>query len=185
MDGTLDLTRRTVLIGAGAGGGALLLAACSGSGGGADDPTVTAASTGSADTTAATTSAAGTTAAETTAAETTAAETTAAATAAAPPATGTTIAALADVPVGGGILTKDKDGQPIIVAQPTAGAAVAFSAICTHQQCTVNPPQGDSILCMCHGSMFQTTTGAVTKAPARSPLPSVTVNVADGNVVQA
>jgi cytochrome b6-f complex iron-sulfur subunit len=173
MDGTLDLTRRTVLIGAGAGGTALLLAACSGSSDDADDPTVTDSATTSSP-------------AETTSApESTVAPTTAAPTTAAPPVTGTTIAALSAVPVGSGILTKDKDGQPVIVAQPTAGTAVAFSAICTHQQCTVNAPAGDNITCPCHGSMFQTSTGKVTNPPANQALRSVAVTVVDGNVVQA
>src|SRR6478736_4731055 len=52
------------------------------------------------------------------------------------PAVGGDIAALADVPVGGSIDTKI-DGAPALLAQPTAGQVVAFSAICTHQQCVV------------------------------------------------
>ena len=40
------------------------------------------------------------------------------------------------------------DGSPAIVARPTATTAVAFSAICTHEGCTVNPA-GSELDCPC------------------------------------
>ena len=61
------------------------------------------------------------------------------------PALGGDIAALADVPVGGSI-DATIDGEPALVAQPTAGQVVAFSAICTHQQCVV-AAAGDEFHC--------------------------------------
>jgi Rieske Fe-S protein len=91
---------------------------------------------------------------------------------------------LAEVPVGGAVSAKDKDGKPVIVAQPTEGTAVAFSAICTHKGCTV-APQDDIIKCPCHGSTYDPTTGDNTGGPAPEPLAEVAVSVKKGMVVQA
>ena len=61
-----------------------------------------------------------------------------------------------------------------IVAQDTNGY-FAFSAICTHQGCTVNPPSSTGkIDCPCHGAQFDGN-GAVLRGPARSPLPHYAV----------
>ncbi|HEY3438744.1 MAG TPA: Rieske (2Fe-2S) protein [Actinotalea sp.] len=94
------------------------------------------------------------------------------------------LVAVADVPVGGAVSAKDSAGQPIIVAQPTAGTVVAFSAICTHMGCVVEP-KADKLVCPCHGSVFQAASGANLSGPAPSPLPPVQVTVKDGQVVQA
>jgi Rieske Fe-S protein len=92
------------------------------------------------------------------------------------------IVKLADVPVGGSAAGKAADGKPILLAQPTAGTVVAFTAICTHQGCTV-APAGTELHCPCHGSVFDAFTGAVKKGPAPSPLAAVPVHVAAGEVV--
>lgn len=103
----------------------------------------------------------------------------------APSAAGATpIVALADVPVGGAVSAKSPDGAPIVVAQPTAGTAVAFSAICTHQGCTV-APSGNQFTCPCHGSVFAGADGARVSGPAQRPLNPVPVQVVDGQVVPA
>jgi nitrite reductase/ring-hydroxylating ferredoxin subunit len=54
----------------------------------------------------------------------------------------------------------------VIVAQPTAGKYVAFSASCSHACCTVhyNASLGEFV-CPCHGSTFGTD-GQVTGGPA-------------------
>jgi Rieske Fe-S protein len=52
------------------------------------------------------------------------------------------------------------DGDPAIVARPTANTAVAFSAKCTHMGCTVQPA-GSELHCPCHGSKYNALTGAV------------------------
>jgi Rieske Fe-S protein len=97
-------------------------------------------------------------------------------------AAGTVLAALSAVPVGSAVAAKDSAGRPVLVAQPTAGKVVAFSAICTHQGCTV-APAGTKFQCPCHGSTYDAATGGVLKGPATAPLAAVTVHVADGNVV--
>lgn len=95
---------------------------------------------------------------------------------------GKTIVALSAVPVGGAVAAESADGKPIVVAQPTAGKAVAHSAICTHQGCTV-APAGKQLKCPCHGSVFDAMNGSVINGPAQSPLPAVPVQVSDGQVV--
>jgi Rieske Fe-S protein len=97
-------------------------------------------------------------------------------------AAGTVLTPLSDVPVGSSVSAKDSAGKPLLVAQPSAGKVVAFSAICTHQGCTV-APAGTKFQCPCHGSMYDAATGAVLQGPAPRPLTAVPVHVAGGNVV--
>lgn len=94
---------------------------------------------------------------------------------------GSTLATVADVPVGGAVSAKGADGRPVIVSQPTKGDIVAMSAICTHKGCTV-APQGSQLECPCHGSTYDLT-GEDTGGPAPSPLPRIPVQVTGGKVV--
>ncbi|OXM62453.1 ubiquinol-cytochrome c reductase iron-sulfur subunit [Amycolatopsis vastitatis] len=103
-------------------------------------------------------------------------------TAQAPIAAGTPLVALADVPVGQAKAAKAPDGSDVIVARPSESAAAAFSAVCTHQGCTV-APKGADLVCPCHGSVFNALTGEVKQGPAKKPLPSVPVKVENGKVV--
>jgi len=92
------------------------------------------------------------------------------------------LASLSNIPVGGAVSAKDGAGNPIIVSQPTAGKAVAFSAICTHMGCTVAP--ADKILqCPCHGSQYNLATGDVIRGPAPKPLAAVAVHLSGDSVV--
>lgn len=93
---------------------------------------------------------------------------------------GGALAKTADIPVGGGRIV----GQ-VVVTQPTAGTYKAFSAICTHQGCTVSSVAQGKIDCACHGSAFDAATGAVVNGPAKSPLPEKKITVADGSITLA
>ena len=84
----------------------------------------------------------------------------------------------AEIPVGGG---KVFEALKVVVTQPTAGDFKAFTAVCTHQGCTVNAVADGVITCPCHGSEFDAATGAVKKGPATEPLEAKSVSVgADG-----
>ena len=91
-----------------------------------------------------------------------------------------TLTALADVPVGEAISVPGPNGKAVIVGRPTETTAVAFSAICTHQGCTVAPGDGE-LDCPCHGSRYDLT-GAVINGPAPEPLTPYQVHVKDGFV---
>jgi len=87
---------------------------------------------------------------------------------------GTTLGSTAQVPVGAGAVFAD---QQVVVTQPSAGTFEAFSAICTHQGCTVNDVTGGTINCSCHGSMFDITDGSVVRGPAQQALPRLGVTI--------
>lgn len=97
-------------------------------------------------------------------------------------AAGEEIAALADIPVGGSIAATI-GGEPVLLAQPSEGEVVAFSAICTHQACVV-AAAGSKFECPCHGSIFDAATGDVDQGPALEPLAQVPVTI-DGDRVIA
>lgn len=80
----------------------------------------------------------------------------------------------ADIPVGGGKIFED---QKVVVTQPTAGQFKAFTAVCTHQGCTVANVSDNVIHCPCHGSAFSAVDGSVKNGPASLPLASKTVSV--------
>jgi len=88
---------------------------------------------------------------------------------------GNAIAATADVPVGGGLILESP--SPIVITQPTEGEFMAFSAICTHQGCTVGSVADNTISCPCHGSRYDAATGEVTGGPAPQPLPAQAIVV--------
>jgi len=92
------------------------------------------------------------------------------------------VAAVADVPVGGGIVLAAQD---LVVTQPVAGTFKGFSATCTHQGCKVNEVADGTINCPCHGSRFAVADGAPTAGPAGTPLPEKPVAVQGASVVLA
>jgi nitrite reductase/ring-hydroxylating ferredoxin subunit len=100
----------------------------------------------------------------------------------APPAPGGPLVALADVPVGGAVSATSADGKPLIIAQPTKGTVVGFSAICTHMGCTV-APAGKELDCPCHGSVYDAATGKNISGPAPRPLAPFAVHVEGDQVL--
>ncbi|WP_462183761.1 Rieske (2Fe-2S) protein, partial [Frankia sp. AgKG'84/4] len=86
-----------------------------------------------------------------------------------------------DAAEGGLIL----DSEGVVLTRNAAGEVQGFSKICTHQGCSVNQVSGDRILCPCHGSAFDTRTGAPVAGPAKAPLPPVAVAVRGGEVFPA
>ena len=98
--------------------------------------------------------------------------------------TGTTapgsLAAVTDVPVGGGVVTGG-----LLLVQPQAGMVKAYDARCPHQSGTVSPPINGVITCTVHGARFQAADGARIDGPAPGGLRPVPVRVADGRVFRA
>jgi nitrite reductase/ring-hydroxylating ferredoxin subunit len=88
---------------------------------------------------------------------------------------------LADIPVGQAV-SATIDGKPAIIARPSDSTVTAFSAICTHQHCTV-APAGTELHCPCHGSVYQATTGEVIHGPAPRALDKIAVHLVNGQVV--
>jgi Rieske Fe-S protein len=102
----------------------------------------------------------------------------AAATAPAPAATapaapgGAVLGPASAVPVGGGVVYP---ARKVVVTQPSGGQFRGFSAICTHQGCTVGSVSGGTINCPCHGSRYRISDGSVVHGPAPRPLPPMRV----------
>jgi Rieske Fe-S protein len=92
------------------------------------------------------------------------------------------LAATADVPVGGGIIIP---AAALVITQPKANTFKAFSAICTHQGCTVSTVEGGTINCPCHGSQFAIADGAVVNGPAQKPLAAKKIKVSGGSITAA
>lgn len=98
----------------------------------------------------------------------------------APAPAGAALAGTADIPVGGGEIFP---AQQVVVTQAAQGKFRAFSAICTHQGCTVNKVAGGTIDCPCHGSKYAVTDGSVVSGPAKKPLPPRSITV-QGNTIR-
>lgn len=90
------------------------------------------------------------------------------------PSAGKELAEKSDIPVGGGKVFKE---QKVVVTQPKKGEFKAFSAICTHQGCTVNKVADGTIDCPCHGSKYRITDASVVAGPAPRPLPAKKITV--------
>lgn len=81
--------------------------------------------------------------------------------------------------------TDAESGDPAVLVHLDSGDFVAYSAVCTHQQCTVAYRDGQ-LACPCHGSVFDPANGgAVVTPPAREPLPEIPVEVRGGEVLRA
>lgn len=77
------------------------------------------------------------------------------------------------------------EGQPAVLVHLQSGDFVAYSAVCTHQQCTVTYQDGQ-LACPCHGSLFDPSNGGqVVQGPAEEPLPEIPVQVQNGEVTKA
>jgi Rieske Fe-S protein len=93
---------------------------------------------------------------------------------------GQELAKTADIPVGGGKIFKK---EKVVVTQPKKGDFKAFSAICTHQGCTVGTVADGTIDCPCHGSKYHIADGSVAGGPAPKPLPEERIDV-QGNSIR-
>jgi Rieske Fe-S protein len=98
---------------------------------------------------------------------------------AAPSRGGQRLAAVNDVPASGGLVLA---GPKIVLTRGPDDAVHGFSAVCTHQGCTVSTVANGVITCPCHGSRFNAQTGAVMAGPAPRALPAIAVVVRSGDI---
>jgi cytochrome b6-f complex iron-sulfur subunit len=97
---------------------------------------------------------------------------------------GQAIAQTSEVAPGSALKFRDS-GSPAVLVHLDSGDFVAYSAICTHQGCTVAYNNGQ-LACPCHGSVFDPANGAqVVAGPAQRPLPEIPVEVRGGEVFKA
>jgi thiosulfate dehydrogenase [quinone] large subunit len=92
---------------------------------------------------------------------------------------GTRIGLASQVPVGGAASFQDPaTGNPGLVLQLTKGQFVAYDAICPHAGCTVGYSEGAKlIVCPCHGSEFEPSSGNVLSPPASRGLTPINVTL--------
>ncbi len=88
---------------------------------------------------------------------------------------GSVLASTSEVPVDGGKIVSADGG--IVITQPSAGTFKAFTAVCTHQGCTVGSVSDNQITCPCHGSVFSAKDGSVISGPAQAPLAAKNIKV--------
>lgn len=75
------------------------------------------------------------------------------------------------VPVGSAVIL-----DRFIIAQPTAGNFVAYSAVCPHQGSKITQVLDDgSVRCPAHGSVFDVASGKVLSGPSDKPLTTATL----------
>jgi cytochrome b6-f complex iron-sulfur subunit len=94
------------------------------------------------------------------------------------------IAQISEVPTGSAVNFQEA-GSPAVLVHLQNGNFAAYSAVCTHQGCTVAYQNGQ-LFCPCHGSVFDPSRGgAVLSGPAPAPLPRIAVKVQRGGVYRA
>ena len=97
----------------------------------------------------------------------------------APP--GVVIMPASAVPVGSAQpFTDPQTGGPAYLLQPKTGVFRAYSAVCTHQGCTVSA-DNNGFTCPCHGAVYDSS-GNVVSGPAPQPLQPISVVAVDGQV---
>lgn len=96
---------------------------------------------------------------------------------------GSALAKTSDVPVDGGVVVNADGGT--VITQPAAGTYKAFTAICTHQRCTVGSVSDNQITCPCHGSVFSAKDGSVLQGPAPAPLSAKNIKVSGNEIYLA
>lgn len=90
-----------------------------------------------------------------------------------------------DVPVGQAAnFTIPSSGDPGIVLHTNTGQYLAYDAVCPHAGCQVGYyAASDLLVCPCHGSQFQVSTGAVLNGPAPRGLTALKITKgSDGNL---
>ena len=83
----------------------------------------------------------------------------------------------------GGMRAFDVRGTRVAVAN-VDGALYAFGDTCTHMACSLagGDLEENIVICPCHGSEFDVTSGAVLQGPAREPVETYETRVEGGSL---
>jgi Rieske Fe-S protein len=98
------------------------------------------------------------------------------------------LAQVDEVEVGGGVINTS---ERVVITQPVEGDFRGFTAICTHQGCTVSTVSNGTINCACHGSRYSIEDGSVVQsAPeltpdTQNPLAEVEISVDGDRIIRA
>jgi Rieske Fe-S protein len=96
----------------------------------------------------------------------------------------TTIATAAAVDAAGGVeFRQPSTGDPAWVVATGPGQYKAFTAVCTHQGCSVSfDKKSEQFQCPCHGGVYDARTGQVLSGPPPAPLAAIAVKKVDGEI---
>jgi Rieske Fe-S protein len=92
------------------------------------------------------------------------------------------LAKVSQIPASGGLILP---GPKVVLIRSSDDNVHAFSAVCTHQGCTVASVSNNVITCPCHASRFSAETGKVISGPAPRALPAIDVQVRNGEVFRS
>ncbi len=87
-----------------------------------------------------------------------------------------------EIPVGGGAIFA---ADHVVITQPTRGTYKAFDSTCPHAGCAVSMVTEEGIICPCHGSVFDRTTGERVSGPAPTGLAPRSIHVTGGTLTVA
>jgi nitrite reductase/ring-hydroxylating ferredoxin subunit len=94
------------------------------------------------------------------------------------------LATTTEFPVGGGKVVREGTGV-VVVTQPADGEFKAFNGKCPHQGCPVTEVTENTIVCNCHGSVFDAATGDRLEGPAPVGLTPVAITVQGDQILLA
>jgi Rieske Fe-S protein len=92
------------------------------------------------------------------------------------------LAKVSKIPASGGLILP---GPKVVLIRSSDDNVHAFSAVCTHHGCTVTSVANNVITCPCHASRFNALTGKVISGPASRSLPTIDVEVRNGEVFRS
>jgi Rieske Fe-S protein len=92
------------------------------------------------------------------------------------------IARVDEVAVGGIVeFHYPSERDPCLLMRPDADTLLAYSQVCTHLACGVQPDIASGrIHCPCHNGWFNMATGDPTAGPPQRPLPRIVLEIEDG-----
>ena len=97
------------------------------------------------------------------------------------------IAALSDLAVGSALQIKLASGDPGILIRTSTDAVCAFSAVCTHEGCSVDYDSASKeLICPCHGARFDPLqNGKAIAGPTRAPLTELPVQISGEYIISS